>query len=269
MSPHDCCVLNQGGGAWAFEPLAKRLSIELGIEVATTPKRFNYLLNYEEPATDFDLFIPLESIRLAADKRLLAAAFKENNVPTPRTILCDTFEEVLSFQHENPDKEWCLKFPTSCGANGHRLLAKDGEEPVNWPRPFVVQEFVRMERPEVYRTYCAGGELFGWVARRYPEGTRSSPWVAHARGARYVILDEPPKEAKISASLALRAADLWNSFGCVDMLQRPTGEWLVMEVGTDGLFNHVDRDLNDPDFEREIYRRIKGAFWKAAGVSGE
>jgi len=27
------------------------------------------------------------------------------------------------------------------------------------------------------------------------------------------------------------------SFGCVDLLQRPTGEWVMLAVGTDGLFS--------------------------------
>jgi hypothetical protein len=50
----------------------------------------------------------------------------------------------------------------------------------------------------------------------------------------------------------------------VDLLHKPTGEWLVLEVGTDGLFNHVDRDLGDPDLERELLRRVAESFWKAA-----
>jgi hypothetical protein len=37
-----------------------------------------------------------------------------------------------------------------------------------------------------------------------------------------------------------------------------------LEVGTDGLFNHVDRDLGDQVFERELHRRVADAFWKAA-----
>ena len=163
-----------------------------------------------------------------------------------------------------PDSEWCLKYPTSCGASGHRLISSSSTEPPNWPRPFIVQEFIRLKRPEVYRVFCAAGELFGWVARRFPEGTRLSPWVAHARGARYVRLGEPPSEALEAARRSLIATRLWDSFGCVDLLHKPTGEWLVLEVGTDGLFNHVDRDLGDPDLERELHRRVANAFWKAA-----
>ena len=110
----------------------------------------------------------------------------------------------------------------------------------------------------------AGSELFGWVVRRFPDGTRSSEWVAHARGARYVALGDPPPTALEAARRALVATDLIESFGCVDLLRRPTGEWVVLEVGTDGLFNHVDRDLGDAPLESEILRRIHAAFWRGA-----
>lgn len=266
LSTDQCCVLSAGPGAWAFEPLATRLSSVLGIDISDKPRAFNYLLHVDsvEELSGVDTFVPVESIKMAADKRLIAAAFNANQVSTPRTFLCDTFEEARSVVREHHESEWCLKYPTSCGANGHRMLTLADEEPPRWPTAFVVQEFIRMESPEVFRTYGAGGELFGWVVRRFPEGAKTSSWVAHARGARYVILKEPPAAVIGIARQALEAAGLWRSFGCVDLLQRPSGEWVALEVGTDGLFNHVDRDLEDPNFEEEIYRRIATAFWKEA-----
>jgi hypothetical protein len=266
ISRKDCCVLNSGNGGWGFEPLALQLSSALGVDVASEPRRFNYLLHVEdtEQPVGFHVFIPTKAVRLASDKRLLAAVFNEHGVPSPETHLLDSFDQVLRFVREHPGSEWCLKYPTSCGASGHRLISEASAEPPNWPRPFIVQEFIRLECPEVYRTYCAAGELFGWVARRFPEGTRLSPWVAHARGACYVRLDEPPAAALEGARRALVATGLWDSFGCADLLRKPTGEWVVLEVGTDGLFNHVDRDLGDQEFERELHRRVADAFWKAA-----
>lgn len=206
ISQKDCCVLNSGSGGWGFEPLAFQLSSALGVDVATEPRRFNYLLHVEtiDQPIRFDVFIPIEAIRLASDKRMLAAVFAERGVPTPETHLCDSFDQVLRFVREQNAQEWCIKYPTSCGASGHRLIAETSAEPPNWPRPFVVQEFIRLEHPEVYRTYCAGGELFGWVARPFPEGTRVSPWVAHARGARYVRLGEAP-----AAALGRRGVHWW------------------------------------------------------------
>ena len=210
ISRKDCCVLNSGSGGWGFEPLALQLSSALGVDVASEPRRFNYLLHVEdtEQPVTFDVFIPTKAIGLASDKRLLAAVLLSMVCRTPETHLLESFDQVLRFVRERSCSEWCLKYPTSCAASGHRLITEASAEPPNWPRPFVVQEFIRLERPEVYRTYCAAGELFGWVARRFPEGTRLSPWVAHARGARYMRQGEPPTEALEAARRALVATGL-------------------------------------------------------------
>jgi hypothetical protein len=183
---------------------------------------------------------------------------------TPFTRLLANFDEVRAFVNERPHSRWCLKYPISCGANGHRILTPDCQEPPNWPRPFIVQEFIQMDRPEVYRTYGAAGELFGWVVRRYPDGAKISPWVAHAQGARYACLGEPPEQAVAAARSALVAVKLFDSFGCVDLMCRPDGAWVVLEVGTDGLFNHVDRDWGDVEMENELSRRVADSFWQAA-----
>ncbi len=266
----DCCVWNGGAGAWAFEPLALSLASALGVEISPTPRRYNYLLhadNYEATAS-LDLFIPMTGIRIAADKRLQAQAFRQCGIPTPATFLCDSFEDALKLIREHEGQEWCLKYPIGCGANGHRFLRPSDVEPPRWPKPFVVQEFIRLEEPAVYRTYCVAGELFGWVVRRFPKGVRQSPWVAHARGARYLRLDRIPEPARNAARAALDCAGLTDSFGCVDLLQKPSGEWLVLEIGTDGLFNHVDRDLGDAELQSEIQRRIARAFWQKARLTG-
>jgi glutathione synthase/RimK-type ligase-like ATP-grasp enzyme len=264
--PNDCCILNGGKGAWAFAPLAEQLSLSLGVPVSEQPRRFNYLLHVEplSVAEQIPLFIPLPAIRIAADKRLTVTAFAQHSVPTPHTLLLESFDEVVRFISTHGDSEWCLKYPTGCGANGHLLIDVRSKEPPNWPRPFIVQEFIRMERPEVYRLYCAGSELFGWVARRFPTGTRPSPWVAHARGARYELVGDAPRQANEVASLALKAAGLFESFGCVDLLRRPSGKWVALEVGTDGIYNHIDRDLGIPSLEGELSRRIADAFWRWA-----
>ncbi len=262
-----CCVLNNGAGAWAFETLARELSAALWVDVSDTPRQYNYLLLVEDyaPAACNDLFTPLRSIEIASDKRLLAQVFKEHDIPTPETHLVETLEEVQRLRRERPQRQWCLKYPTGCGAGGHRLITDDLTLPRDWPRPYLVQEFIALERPEVYRLYAAGGELFGWIARRFPAGARSSPWVAHARGAHYERAGEAPPGAMTAARAALEATGLLASFGCADLLRRPTGEWVVLEVGTDGMFNHVDRNLADAERERELQRRIAEAFWARVG----
>jgi glutathione synthase/RimK-type ligase-like ATP-grasp enzyme len=268
-NPTDYCILNSGGGAWAFAPLAERLSDALWIEVTDTPARYAYVLNATDRqiAACDELFIPLDCIELAGDKRRLARVFLEHKVKTPQTRLIGSLKEAEAFLDSEPHREWCLKYPTGCGGSGHRMLTRDMKLPDGWPLPLVVQEFVRLVRPEVYRVFCAGGELFGWIARRYPAGAKGSAWVAHARGARYELAGTAPKTALDTARLALEATGLIDSFGCADLIQRPNGEWLVLEVGTDGLVNHVDRDLDCPELEQEILKRIALAFWKRTGSS--
>jgi hypothetical protein len=124
----------------------------------------------------------------------------------------------------------------------------------------VLQEFVRMDPPEVFRLYAVAGETFGWNVRRFPDGGPTSPWVAHVRGARYFPAGAVPPAAEQAVRQALRAADLLESFGCADLIQRGTGEWLVLEVGTDGLYSYVDRDIHIPDLAEELEDRLAMAF---------
>ncbi|QEL16133.1 ATP-grasp domain-containing protein [Limnoglobus roseus] len=265
MTPDSCCVLNGGDGAWAFATLANRLCRAAWLDVSDVPRDYNYVLQTDDRAACGETFIPDRAIQVAADKRLIATTFAAAGVPRPETQLTASLAEAERLLAEQSGREWCVKFPTGCGASGHRRFMTGMELPKNWPVPLVVQEFIRLEQPEVYRTYAAGGQLFGWVVRRFPPGVPSSPWVAHARGARYEDGGQIPPTAATVAHAALQAVGLINSFGCVDLLCRPTGEWVALEVGTDGIFNHVDRDLGLPELEQELDRRIAESFWSRFG----
>jgi len=259
----DACVLMAGSSAWAFESLAEELSNLLQIEISPRSRRWNYVLATDDIDSVMSRsFIPIQSIQLAADKRLIAAAFAKANVPSPRTLLIQSRRELQGILDEESGTEWCLKFPTSCGGAGHLLLSKEASIPKEWPTPFVFQEFIRLSDPAVYRIYAADKNLFGWVRRGFPSATKSSPWVAHARGAIYEFPGDPPQEALDVAKAAFRATCLFESFGCVDLIQNQKGEWLALEVGTDGLFNHVDRDLPDITFLSEMKKRIAASFEK-------
>ena len=267
IRPERCCILHGGPGGWPFDPIAKQLGDALWIDISETPRDYNYLLFVDQfdESNCGELFISLQSMRWAADKRLLAERFATHGVPTPQTFLVDSLDEAHHIRLTHPQIEWCLKYPTGCGASGHRMLTDGMTLPKSWPHPLIVQEFIRMPRPEVYRLYGAGHELFGWIARRFPDGAKTSEWVAHARGARYQRVGEPPIEAMNAARSALEAVELFDTFGCVDLLQRSSGEWVVLEVGTDGLFNHVDRELDVAELETELQRRIAEAFWTPIG----
>jgi hypothetical protein len=136
----------------------------------------------------------------------------------------------------------------------------DQPVPQDWPRPYVLQEFIRLEVPEVYRLYCVAQETFGWNARRFPAGAKASPFVAHAQGARYEIEQAVPPEAEFQARQALACTNLLPSFGCADLMRDERGNWLVLEVNTDGVYNHVDRDINIGNTANEIDKRIARAF---------
>jgi len=258
-------ILNQGAGSWAFEEHAARLADVLWLEVVSEPRDFNYILGWEravKPSGQF--FISWESIQIASDKRLQAAAFTQSGLPIPETLLLESPEELRHILTCESHREWVLKYPLACGGSGHHFVTANSSIPDDWPRPFVLQEFIRMEQLEVYRLYGIAGEIFGWNARRFPKGVKPSPWVAHARGARYVHLGEPPTAAAKVARAALTAADLLGSFGVVDLLRRGK-EWLVLEIGTDGIFNHVDRDFGNPQLEQELNWRLAEAFWSRVG----
>ncbi|MEZ6139409.1 MAG: hypothetical protein R3B84_02450 [Zavarzinella sp.] len=267
VNPDNYCILNTGGGAWAFASLASQLSRALWVDVADDAREYNYLLlaDQQNIPDNNRLFIPFSSMELAADKRALARVFLENSVPIPDTHLFESIEDAKQFANINNHLSWCLKFPTGCGASGHRMLLAETMIPDSWPHPLIVQEFVHMQQPEVYRLYAAGGEIFGWVARRFPNGATTSPWVAHARGARYELAGIAPQEAVAVGRSALIATGLLGFFGCVDLIFHPSGKWVVLEVGTDGMFNHVDRNLELPALELEIQSRIAESFWGRLG----
>src|SRR4051812_12463518 len=113
MNNTDCCILNAGGGAWAFEPLARQLSRALWVDIAEQPRGYNYLLLADDAvAAGLDgLFIPLRAIEAAADKRELARIFATAGVPVPDTRLVESADGARRFADAHPNKAWCLKYP--------------------------------------------------------------------------------------------------------------------------------------------------------------
>lgn len=117
MRPGPCCVLNAGGGAWAFEALARRLADDLWVDVADTPRAYNYVLSSDDsdPVHGGGSFVPLDAVRAAADKRVLARVFAAHAVPIPETYLLDRMDDAHRLRAANPDRAWCVKYPTACG----------------------------------------------------------------------------------------------------------------------------------------------------------
>jgi glutathione synthase/RimK-type ligase-like ATP-grasp enzyme len=258
-------ILNAGKGSWAFSELAEQLAAALWVDVVTSPADFNYVL-FEEPGaeTAHASFIPRHGVDVAADKRTQTQMFAAALVPMPETVLLESPEDVARFVARRRDRRWVLKYPIGCGAAGHRIVTADMVMRDDWPRPFIVQAFIEMDDPAVYRIYGAGGELFGWNVRRFgSSSSRRSPFVAHATGASYELKGQPPARAADVARQALTAAGLSESFGCVDLL-RSGPDWLVIEVGTDGFYNYVDREVPEP-LATELDRQIAIAVWAWIG----
>ncbi|RYG70095.1 hypothetical protein EON80_08545 [bacterium] len=254
-------ILNTGEAAWVFEEHATRLAKAFDLEVVPEPVEFNYVLGWDgDAAPGGNNFIPFESIRLASDKRLQAEVFVKYQVATPKTFLLESQDDVEDVLEREQHCGWVLKWPIGCGATGHRIQEPGAPIPQDWPRPYVLQEFIKLEVPEVYRLYAVAGETFGWVARRFPPGSKTSPFVAHAQGARYEDAGQVPPQAEVRARRALAATNLLDSFGCADLMQDARGNWLVLEVNTDGIFNHVDRDINVGNLAAEIDVRLAAAF---------
>ncbi len=251
-------VVNQDPGGWAFANLAKDLSAALWVDISNEPIGGSYVLNLESPTVPHRSFIPDTSLLIASDKRHQAELFADACVPTPATYLVDTLDAIASLPNPN-GHHWVLKYPTGCGAGGHRMADRTTKLPDGWPRPLVVQEFIDLPTPEVYRLYSANGELFGWNVRRFPDGADGGPWVAHATGARYTLLDVAPAEAEAAAAAALDAVGLLSRFGCADLLHGPNG-WVVLEVGTDGVYNYVDREVPEP-LRTNLDKAMAQSFW--------
>ena len=89
-------LLNADAGSWVFDALAKNLSSALWIEIVREPVERNYVLGWEGPleALNARSFVPVDAIRVASDKRLIAQAFLNAKVPAPRTVLCETTAEL-------------------------------------------------------------------------------------------------------------------------------------------------------------------------------
>lgn len=257
----QAAILNSGAGAWAFESLAQSLAGIFGIPVVSQPVASNFLLAWEgETPPHGECFVPFPAIECANDKRQIARVFQSFCVPCPATFLLEN-TELEAFLNCESSRQWLLKYPTSCGAAGHRFIRVGETAPAGWPRPLIIQEFIPMARPEVFRFYSVAGVLFGWNVRRFPVTTLNpSAFVAHARGAGYEAAGTAPPRAVRCARRALEATGLSTSWGCVDMIPAPDGRWLALEVGTDGLWSHIDRALGLPTIEKEIETRLAHAF---------
>jgi hypothetical protein len=61
--------------------------------------------------------------------------------------------------------------------------------------------------------------------------------------------------------LAISIANyLLSSFGVVDLIRDRNGNWLVLEVGTDGIYNYVDREIDSDELISKLCNQIAKTF---------
>ncbi len=266
MSPSSsdsprAAILHRGPHRPAFGKLPERLARLTGWPIREEDAGLDlaYVLAWDGEPPRCRTFVPWDAIQLAHDKRAQARAFQSAGVPTPETHLLPDAAAVRELAARRGDRRWVLKWPLGCGGVGHRLLTPETPITRVWPAPHLVQELVELERPEVYRLFCAGGETFGWCARRFPPGRETSPWVSAARGAVFQLAGPPPPGAERAGAAALRAAGLLHSFGCADLLPTPDGRWLVLEVNTDGVHEWILRETGIPELTEALDTRLLSA----------
>jgi predicted ATP-grasp superfamily ATP-dependent carboligase len=259
-------IVNQTAGQWAFEELAKILSKSLWVDIKEEFGDINYILCVAKKKHNINSFIPIESIEIAADKRKIEQRFNIYDVTRPKTFLTNNLKDVELVLSKFPQIQWILKYPTGCGGINHRFIDNILQIPKEWPKPFIIQEFIESLIPEVYRLYCVDGEIFGFNARRFKDTSNKIPWVSHAQGAIYQYGDNPDKEVLSLAKDALISVGLYHSFGVVDLVKNQIGKWFALEVGTDGIYNYVDREVDNIELFDEINERLATAFWKKIGT---
>jgi glutathione synthase/RimK-type ligase-like ATP-grasp enzyme len=244
-------ILHAGPWKDVFGDFPSRLSACTGLPITETPDGLAlvYVLGwFEHRPLPCESFIPLDAIYLAHDKRKQAALFREHGIASPESHLVATEEEALAFPRQRPDKEWILKWPIGCGGAGHQILDANTVMTPLWRPPFLVQELIRMARPRVYRLFVAGGETFSWCVRESNERTAHTPFVSAAGGATVRLEAAVPEAARTEAVRAFMAAGLWDSLGGVDMIQSEAGQWLVLEMNTDGIYHFLQRVVEVPGF---------------------
>jgi len=240
---------------WAFGHLAEKLSRYLQCPITNTPVGKCYVLS--EPEIPIDSYIPLNCINISSDKRLMESCFSNYNVARPATYILENEDEISKVLASGD--EYLLKYPTSCGANGHYMVSLPFKSKKGWPKPYLLQKFIRVRAPKVYRLYCVSGLAVGSNVRKF-DGDTDKILVAHAQGAKYSF-DESVDALGIKMGLqAINSVGLGKSFGVVDLVKDIHGNWLVLEIGTDGIYNIVDRDYSNEQFDALLHSKIAESF---------
>jgi hypothetical protein len=244
-------------------PVQLASSLDMPIMDNDSDVDLGLVLAWDGPPPRCRTFVPFDAIVAGLDKREQFRRFQEAGVSIPESRLFDDFETARAFALADRRRRWLLKWPLGSGAVGHTIIDHDTCVTPIWKPPFLIQEFVALERPEVYRLFGCGGELFGFNVRTFPRGTPSKALVSTHRGATFGLAGIAPLAVADQACRALSAFGLMSTFGCVDLILPPDGRVLVLEVNADGLHQFVDRVPSLPGLAREMTDRLRLAFRRA------
>jgi len=168
------------------------------------------------------------AIEHGVDKYYASARLHDAGLPTPRTIVCERFEEALA-AYEELGGDVVVK-PLS-GSEGKGIVRiTDGDTAYRVFRAlelgrsiYCLQEFVPHGRADI-RAFVVGGRVIGAMLRR------AQGWKTNAsQGAK----GEPLEPDERLIDLSLRAARVVGAeHAGVDILPRDDGEYSVIEVNT-------------------------------------
>lgn len=255
-------VLHRGPFRRLFGDFPEQLAETLDVPIVDDERDVDLglILAWDGPPPRCRTFVPFDAIVAAQDKREQFRRFHAAGVSIPESRLFDDFPTAQAFALADHRRQWLLKWPLGSGAVGHVIIDRDTRVTRLWNPPFLIQEFIALDRPEVYRVFGCEGTLFGFNVRYFPPGTSSGPLVTLHRGAVYAPSGVPSPEVRDQACLALSAFGLLSTFGCVDLILPPDGTVRVLEVNADGLHQFVYRVPELPSLARELAERVRAAF---------
>lgn len=191
-----------------------------------------------------DMPYPPEMLNIVHDKFLTSLYLSYHNIPVPRTLYVRSSESISIDELDFP-----IVVKLLSGSGGKGVMIVDNKEAFKellstleseGKMEFLVQEYIRMIKPQDIRILMAGGELIGAMRRVAKEGEARANVKVGGKVEKYEPSEEEIKIAK--KSLEVLNIDI----GAVDLLS-VNGNYYVIELnlnpGIRGLMKATDKDI--------------------------
>ena len=219
----------------------------------------------------------VQAQEIATNKIRTSEILLGQDIPTPDTLISDSYEDLVSFVREHGDLA-VLKSIDGCGGDNHFILRysqgalyasiedrvyplsfgattsfRDGESRrgLEIAPPHYAQAFISLDGEKnnmVYRTYIIGTEIpFGTMRVKDGVERAEDSIINIAKGARYEFMDGIPEEM---IEITLRTADaLGLEIGAIDLVSDGKN-YYVLEANCDGYRMLIDRKFKShPEFK--------------------